>query len=130
MNGASLAFIGDAVMALYVKEFLIVSGYTKSKDLQQHSEAYLSARAQAEFAIYLLENNYFDQEVMSIFLRGRNHKSSTIPKNSDVITYRLATGLEAVWGYFHIENNMFELNRIWEAYKKFVKEKHETISIR
>lgn len=130
MNGASLAFIGDAVMALYVKEFLIVSGYTKSKDLQQHSEEYLSAKAQAEFALYLLDNNYFNEEIMDIFLRGRNHKSATIPKNSDVISYRLATGLEAVWGYYHIEKNLFELDKIWETYKKFVKEKHETISVR
>lgn len=130
MNGASLAFIGDAVMALYVKEFLIVSGYTKSKDLQQHSEEYLSAKAQAEFALYLLDNNYFNEEIMDIFLRGRNHKSATIPKNSDVISYRLATGLEAVWGYYHIEKNLFELDKIWEIYKKFVKEKHETISVR
>jgi len=130
MNGASLAFIGDAVMALVVKEYLIVSGYTKSKDLQQHSEAYLSAKAQAEFALYLLENNYFNEEEMNIFLRGRNHKSATIPKNSDVISYRLATGLEAVWGYFHIEKKVLELDKIWETYKKFVKEKHETISVR
>ena len=130
MNGASLAFIGDAVMALYVKEHLIVSGYTKSKDLQQHSEKFLSAKGQADFVMHLLEQDYFDNDEMEIFLRGRNHKSATIPKNADVITYRLATGLEAVWGYYHLNNQTLKLEQIWEQYKNYIGQKYETISLR
>jgi ribonuclease-3 family protein len=130
VNGSNLAFIGDAVLALVVKEHLINEGYTKSKELQQLSEQYLSANAQAGFAKYLLEIDYFNAEEHAIFLKGRNHKSATIPKNSDVVSYRLASGLEAVFGYYHLNTKVLELNRIWETYKKFVRENYETISIR
>ena len=130
MNGANLAFIGDAVLALYVKEHLLQEGNTKSKELQQLSEVYLSANGQAHFVKYLLEQEYFDQESYDVFLRGRNHKSATIPKNSDVTSYRLASGLEAVMGYYHLNNKVLELKQIWETYKKFVKDNYETISIR
>jgi ribonuclease-3 family protein len=130
MNGATLAFIGDAVMALTVKEYLVNCGYTKSKQLQQLSVQFLSAKAQASFAKYCLANELFDEEILAIFHRGRNHRSATIPKNSDVVSYRLATGLEAVWGYYHMNHNMLKLDELWETYKKFVKENHETISIR
>lgn len=130
MNGAVLAFIGDAVMALYVKEYLVSCGYQKSKELQTMSEWFLSAKAQAEFAKHCLEHQLFDEQALDIFHRGRNHKSTTIPKNSDVITYRLATGIEAVWGHYHVQKDVLKLERLWETYKRFIKEKHETISLR
>ncbi len=130
MNGAVLAFIGDAVMALHVKTYLVSNGYTKSKQLQQLSELFLSAKAQADFAKHCLEHDLFDETMLDIFYRGRNHKSNTIPKNSDVTTYRMATGLEAVWGYFYSNQETLALEEIWETYKTFIKEKHETISLR
>ena len=130
MNGSVLAFVGDAVMALYVKTYLVSSGYTKSKELQQLSELFLSASAQADFAKHCLEQGIFKENVLDAFYRGRNHKSGTIPKNSDVTTYRLATGLEAVWGYYYTNQETLALEQIWETYKTFIKEKHETISLR
>jgi ribonuclease-3 family protein len=130
MNGSVLAFVGDAVMALYVKTYLVSSGYTKSKELQQLSELFLSATAQAAFAKHCLEHDFFKENVLDAFYRGRNHKSGTIPKNSDVTTYRLATGLEAVWGYYFTNQETLALEQIWETYKTFIKEKHETISLR
>lgn len=130
MNGATLAFVGDAIMALTVKEYLVNSGYTKSKQLQQLSVLFLSANAQAEFAKHCLANKLFDEETLDIFHRGRNHRSATVPKNSNVTNYRLATGLEAVWGYHHMNHNVLKLKELWETYKNFIKEKHETISLR
>lgn len=130
MNGSTLAFVGDAAMALTVKQYLVECGYTKSKQLQQLSVLFLSAKAQAAFAKYCLSHELFDEETLDVFHRGRNHRSHTIPKNSDVTSYRLATGLEAVWGFLHINHNMLKLDELWETYKKFVKENHETISLR
>lgn len=130
MNGATLAFVGDAIMALRVKEYLVSCGYTKSKQLQELSVLFLSAKGQASFAKHCLTNELFDEETLAIFLRGRNHRSATVPKNSDITSYRLATGLEAVWGYHHMNRNLLKLDELWETYKKFVKENHETISLR
>jgi ribonuclease III family protein len=49
-TGSVLAFIGDAVLTLQVREYLIKRGFTKSKDLQSISEAFVSAKSQAEYS--------------------------------------------------------------------------------
>ena len=130
MNGSTYAFIGDAVMALWVKTYLVELGYRKSDELQRLSVLFLSAKAQAAFAQHCLDQALFSNEVHAVYLRGRNHKSVSMAKNTDVITYRIATGLEAVWGYLYLEKQENNLREIWEEYKNFVKEKHETIFIR
>ena len=48
-NGTSLAYMGDAIMSVFVREMLLSQGYQKSKVMQQKSEAWVSARAQAIF---------------------------------------------------------------------------------
>ena len=45
-NGTSLAYIGDAVMSLYVREMLLELGYQKPNVLQKKSVAWVSAQAQ------------------------------------------------------------------------------------
>ncbi|MDD4643252.1 MAG: ribonuclease III domain-containing protein [Erysipelotrichaceae bacterium] len=100
LNGATLAFIGDALMTLKVREYLVNHGYTNTKQLQEMSIEYVSARAQANFMMVIIDK--LTTEEMLIYKRGRNHKSNTIPKNADVNQYRMATGLEALWGYWHL----------------------------
>ena len=129
-TGSVLAFIGDAVLSLQVREYLIKRGFTKSKDLQSISEAFVSARSQAEYSRYLLEQFPLSTEELEMFKRGRNHKSDTIPKNADVQTYRLATGLEALWGYLYLTDNRQRLEQLWDIYKTFTEENYGTIYIR
>jgi ribonuclease-3 family protein len=56
LNGSTLAFIGDAVLSLWVREYLVSLGYTKANDLQKKSIIYVSANAQAKFMLSLLED--------------------------------------------------------------------------
>jgi ribonuclease III family protein len=79
---------------------------------------------------YLLEQFPLSSEELEMFKRGRNHKSDTIPKNADVQTYRLATGLEAVWGYLYLTDNQQRLAQLWDIYKTFAEENYGTIYIR
>lgn len=112
-NGTSLAYMGDAIMSVFVREMLLSQGYQKSKVMQQKSEAWVSARAQANFLEILENEQFFTDEEWSIVLRGRNTNPKSRAKNADVLTYRKATGLEAVFGYLYLQRNIERLDQLW-----------------
>jgi ribonuclease-3 family protein len=114
-NGTTLAFIGDAVMTLKIRELLVSKGYQKPNDLQKLTANYVSAKAQADYLTQLIENNFFTEEELDIIKRGRNSQTKTIAKNADVITYRTATGFEAIIGYFHLMGKKERLEKLWDA---------------
>ena len=103
LNGGALAFVGDAVMTLQVREYLVNKGITHLKDLQEKTSSMVSAKAQAAFSKTIEED--LTEEEMEIFKRGRNFKSNSTAKNASVLDYRHATGVEALWGYWYLENN-------------------------
>lgn len=117
-NGTTLAFIGDAIMSLKVREHLVKLGYQKPNDLQKKSENWVSARAQANFLSILLEREFFNEEEMVIIKRGRNSRTETIAKNADVATYRMATGLEAIWGYYYLAGEVLKMEQLWNEIVK------------
>lgn len=117
MNGSALAFIGDAVLSLYVREHLLDLGLTKAKDLQETSTKYVSAKAQAQFVQTLLASEALSEAELVIYKRGRNHRSDSIAKNADVVTYRQATGFEALIGYWYLTHNETRLEQIWNQMK-------------
>ena len=114
-NGTTLAFIGDAVMTLYIREKLVKEGYQRPNDLQRMTAQYVSAKAQANYLTQLINEDFFSEEELEIIKRGRNAQTKTIAKNADVITYRLATGFEAIIGYWHL---MGKVSKIWEIWDK------------
>ena len=124
------AYLGDAYLALKAKTYLISLGIYKSKELSKQSIQFLSAKAQADFIVYAQEQPWFNETMKEYFLRGRNYKTDTIPKNASVITYRLATGCEAVFGYYYVIEDEQTLNQLWDYYRTYVQEKYETISLR
>lgn len=114
-NGLSLAFLGDAEMSLRVRTMLVVNGCQRPNKLQKESVKWVSAKAQAKFLKALSEMNFFNEDEKQIILRGRNAKSETTAKNTDVATYRLSTAFEAVWGYLYITKKYERLDELWEA---------------
>lgn len=120
-SGNVLAFIGDAVLSLQVRQYLVEElGITKTKKLQETSINFVSANAQAEFMNYLLESEVLTEAEKLAFRRGRNASSKSSAKNADIITYRIATGLEALWGYLHLSGQTERLEELWKVYKKEV----------
>ena len=113
LNGSTLAFVGDAILSLYVREYLVKIGITKTKELQNRSILFVSANAQAKFIQSLIAENFLSESEVKIFLRGRNHKSDNKAKNADIITYRQSTGFEALLGYLYLTENHIRLNEIW-----------------
>ena len=120
LNGSTLAFVGDAILSLYVRDYLVKLGITKTKELQERSVRFVSANAQAKFIQKLLADNFLSEYEVKLFLRGRNHKSDTKAKNADIVTYRQSTGFEALLGYLYLINNHERLLEIWEQMKNTI----------
>lgn len=116
LSGNVLAFIGDAVLSLQVRQHLVAQGITKTKQLQELSTRFVSAKSQALFMKNLLENDALTEEEMVMYKRGRNAKSTSIAKNTDVTTYRIATGFEALWGYLYETQQTERLDQLWNAF--------------
>jgi len=105
-NSLALAYIGDAVYEIYVRNYLLSKNIVKVKELQANSVKYVSARAQSKILEKMMEENFFTEEEIVIIKRARNNKAKRRPKNTDIITYKYATGMEALVGYHHLCGNM------------------------
>lgn len=112
-NVLTLAYIGDAIYEVYVRKFLIDNGLTKVDSLQKKAIEYVSAKAQAKFITTLMDNKFFNDIELEVIFRARNHKSR-MPKNTDIITYKYATSLEAVVGYLYLDNQHDRLDELME----------------
>ena len=73
-SGSTLAYLGDAVFSLLVREHLIEKGYGRAKDLQRESIRYVSAKAQAHFFHTLENEGFFTEDELEIYRRGRNFR--------------------------------------------------------
>lgn len=101
LNGTAFAFLGDAVYSLHVREFYIEHGYRQGKVLQKLCNNYVSAKAQTKVFNRLNEQAFFNETELEIFKRGRN-SIGHIPKNGNLQTYTVASGLEAIVGYLYL----------------------------
>ena len=103
-NSLVLAYLGDAVYELYIREYLINKGICKVNDLQKEAVTYVSAKAQSNFLEQMINGDFLTEEEITIVKRARNHKSHS-NKSSDIVTYKRATGLEALIGYLYLSQN-------------------------
>jgi ribonuclease-3 family protein len=105
LNGIALAYIGDAVYETFVRDHLLRKGITKPGQLQKNAVRFVSAKAQAWLIEQMEAENFLTEEELVYFKRGRNAHSKTTAKNTDVVTYRISTGFEAVFGFNHLVGN-------------------------
>nr|WP_213086840.1 Mini-ribonuclease 3 [Streptococcus zalophi] len=112
INGIALAFEGDAVYSMYVRRHLIMTGQTKPNQLHRMATHYVSAKAQAMLINKLIDEKLLTDKEEDIYRRGRNATSNTKAKNTDVITYRMSTGFEAVIGYLHMTEQVERLEEL------------------
>jgi ribonuclease III family protein len=99
LNGLTLAYMGDAVLELFIRQQLIASGKVKPNKLHKIATSYVSAKAQSYVISQMLETDFLTEEEQGIVMRGRNAKSATSPKNTNIQDYRYSTGYEALLGY-------------------------------
>ncbi len=112
INVLVLAYLGDTIYEDYIRKYLISCKIANVNDLQKQSVNYVSAKAQANFLKKMIEDDFFTDEEMNVIKRARNYKSSSHPKNCDIITYKYATGLEALIGYLELLNNRDRIDEI------------------
>ena len=98
-SALTLAYIGDCVYELYVRGYLIQKSDQKVNLLHKTSTRFVCAKAQAE--LYHRIKDMLSEDETAVFHRGRNTKSH-VPKNAVVSDYRIATGIEALFGYLYI----------------------------
>ena len=111
INIQTLALLGDAVFSLYIREKLINNKVNDTNILQKKLVEYVSAKAQSKILNNLIEENILTEKEIDIVKRGRNNKKSNHPKNTDIITYKLSTGFEALLGDLYL-NDKERLNEI------------------
>lgn len=114
MNVLALAYLGDSIYEIYIRTFLLEQGIVKVKELQEKAIKYVSAKAQRFYLESLINNQILTEEEIVIVKRARNHKSTSHPKNTDIITYKYATGLEALIGHLYLEKNQKRIDEIMQ----------------
>ena len=102
LNGLVLAYVGDAVQSLIVRQNLVAEHDFKAGELHKLASKTVNARAQAELADKLLAENLLTEDEKDVFLRARNGKSHHKAKNASGADYRKSGGLEAVIGYLYL----------------------------
>ena len=112
INGIALAFEGDAIYSMYIRRHLIFQGLTKPNQLHREATKYVSAKAQANLISLMLEEGILTEKEEDIYKRGRNANSHTKAKNTDIVTYRMSTGFEAVMGYLHMTEAIERLEEL------------------
>lgn len=120
-NIKTLAYIGDSVYELYVREHLVKNSREVASKIHRKTVKYVSAKAQ-EFII----NNIYEaltEEEKDIYRRGRNANANTVPKNTDIVIYKKSTGFEAVIGYLYLTKQKRRLEDIIRESIKIISER-------
>lgn len=108
---AALAYLGDCVIEMCVREHLVRAGISSSAKLNRLALDFVRAPMQARAMQRLLP--VLSEEELAVFHRGRNVGHTNTPKSATVAEYRAATGMEALFGYLHLSGNP---NRIRELF--------------
>ena len=113
MSTPALAYLGDCVIELCVREYLVESGLSTSRNLNKEALNYVRASAQAEAMKNLFP--LLTEEEEAFFKRGRNIGHTNVPKNATVSDYRTATGMEVLFGYLHVSHQKERIDELFRA---------------
>jgi ribonuclease-3 family protein len=117
-NSLTLAFLGDAVYSLLVRNMLSLSANKPTGKLHKESIHYVNAAFQAQMIRELLP--VLTEDETAVFKRGRNAHSAHSPKNQSDADYRYATGLETLYGYLYLCGETQRIKEIFNISTKKV----------
>ncbi|MBI5975623.1 Mini-ribonuclease 3 [Staphylococcus canis] len=115
--------MGDGVLDQYIRKYIILKLKSKPHRLHQEAKRFVSAKSQAQTLEKLIEHEWFTDEEMDIIKRGRNAKSYTKAKNTDIQTYRKSSGLEAIIGFLYLDQRHERLESLLERIVQYVEER-------
>lgn len=109
----ALAYLGDAVYEIFVRENVIASGQVhRAQDMNRMAVRYVRADSQAACAKRMIRENFFTKEEAALFRRARNRTNTPKPRGSSPAAYKLATGFEAVLGWLYLTGNAARLSEV------------------
>ncbi len=120
LNPLQLALIGDGVFEVFIRNAILMENTALSAN-KIHVKAIGYVKAKSQACIMHEIEEFLEEEEKSIYKRGRNAKSPTIPKNADVRDYRMATGFEALIGYLYLIGNKERLEFIFKKSIEIIK---------
>ena len=106
-----LAYIGDAVYEMLVRQYIVSCGNAPVNVLNRNARRIVNAGAQS--AAYEKIKDILTEEETAVYKRGRNAKSHTAAKNQSVTDYRRATGIEALFGYLYLEKRNDRMSELF-----------------
>ncbi len=111
LSPLTLAFVGDCVFELFVREELVCRGNCPVKKLHQRSVEQVCAAAQANFSKKLWDS--LTEEEQQVYQRGRNAHVNHVPKNASVADYHAATAFEALFGFLYLDGQLDRLRELF-----------------
>ncbi len=121
INIISLAYLGDSVYELKVRDYLISLGINKVNKLQREAMNFVTAKKQCEYINYFIDNNILNDIEIDYVKRGRNASVYSHPKNTDIVTYKWATGFESLFGYLYLSNNKERIDELFNIILEVLK---------
>lgn len=116
LSPLNLAFIGDCIYEILVRETLVAQANRPVNDLHRESVKFVSAKAQT--LAYEKIRDLLTEEETAQFKRGRNAKTGHSPKSATGAEYHTATGMEALFGYLYLTE---QTDRIKELFTVIIK---------
>ena len=114
LSPVQLAYIGDAVYELMIRTNILNRGKSVN---EMHKSSTLYAKAEGQSEVVHELDSFFTEKEKQIIRRGRNAKSKSSSKNSNIIDYKYATGFEAMIGYLYLNREYSRLGEIFEEIK-------------
>ena len=116
LSPLNLAFIGDCIYEILVRESLVCNANRPVNDLHKESVKYVSAKAQT--VAFDKIKDYLTEEELTTFKRGRNAKVGHNPKSASQGEYHTATGLEALFGYLYLQDKTDRIKELFDIINK------------
>lgn len=113
LSPLNLAFIGDCIYEILVREALVCEANRPVNELHRESVKYVSAKAQTE--AYAKIKDMLTEEETAQFMRGRNAKVGHSPKSATDAEYHTATGIEALFGYLYLSGKTERIKQLFAA---------------
>ena len=112
INTTALAYIGDAVYEIQVRKHCLDKVSLNVDKLHSAVVKFVRAEGQAKAVKKMAAENFLTEEEMAVYKRARNHKIASKPKNADPVTYKTATGFEALLGWLELEGQKERLEEV------------------
>lgn len=115
LSPLNLAFVGDTVFDMFIREGLVIEANRPVKKLQSIASTKVNAASQAEYAKKI--ENVLTEEEQGVFRRGKNAHVNHFPKNMSREDYHLATAVEALYGYLFLKGDILRLEELFEMFE-------------